>query len=141
MLVVGRWLIVLFLIGGAAGSWYVRTGFDSVFEAFQTFLSLFQGALLALLLLGMLFRRINGIGGVAGMIVGVGLAFFLHGWNWLGEHFGIYSMEVSYLWVAWWSFVAAVVTTVIFSLLTKPYDEERLRGLVYSLPSTEKVPQ
>ncbi len=141
VLVVGRWLIVLFLIGGAAGSYFVHQYFKSVFEAFQTFLSLFQGALLALLILGMLFRRINGVGGVAGMIVGVGLAFFLHGWEWLGEHFGIYSMDVSYLWVAWWSFVAAVVTTVVFSLATKPYDEERLRGLVYSLPSVEKEPQ
>lgn len=134
---VGRWLVVVFLAGGAAGSHFVRQYFGSVFEAFQTFLSLFQGALLALLLLGMLFRRINGAGGVAGIIVGVGLAFFLHGW----KHLGPDHVEISYLWVAWWSFVAAVASTVAVSLVTKPYDQERLLGLVYSLPAAEKEPQ
>lgn len=134
---VGRWLVVLFLAGGAAGSHFVRQYFGSVFEAFQTFLSLFQGALLALLLLGMLFRRINGAGGVAGIIVGVGLAFFLHGW----KHLGPDHVEISYLWVAWWSFVAAAASTVAVSLVTKPYDQERLLGLVYSLPAAEKEPQ
>jgi SSS family solute:Na+ symporter len=134
LLIVGRWLIVLFLVGGAAGSYVVRHYFGSVFEAFQTFLSLFQGALLALLLLGMLFRRINGAGGVAGIIVGVGLAFFLHGWQYLGPDHA----EISYLWVAWWSFVAAVTATVGISLVTKPYDEQRLVGLVYSLPTAEE---
>ncbi len=137
VLSVGRWLVVVFLAGGAAGSYFVRQYFGSVFEAFQTFLSLFQGALLALLLLGMLFRRINGAGGVAGIIVGVGLAFFLHGW----KHLGPDHMEISYLWVAWWSFVAAAASTVAVSLATKPYDEERLLGLVYSLPAAEKEPQ
>ena len=137
VLLVGRWLIVLFLVGGAAGSYFVRAYFGSVFEAFQTFLSLFQGALLALLLLGMLFRRINGAGGVAGIVVGVGLAFFLHGWKYLGADHA----EISYLWVAWWSFVAALVATTLVSLMTEPYDEERLRGLVYSLPSEEVAPQ
>ena len=134
---VGRWLVVLFLAGGAAGSYFVLHYFGSVFEAFQTFLSLFQGALLALLLLGMLFRRINGTGGVAGIIVGVGLAFVLHGWKYLGPG----HTEISYLWVAWWSFAAAVVSTVTASLVTTPYNEQRLRGLVYSLPAEEKEPQ
>ncbi len=137
VLSVGRWLVALFLAGGAAGSYFVRQYFGSVFEAFQTFLSLFQGALLALLLLGMLFRRINGAGGVAGIIVGVGLAFFLHGW----KHLGPDHVEISYLWVAWWSFVAAAASTVAVSLVTKPYDQERLLGLVYSLPAAEKEPQ
>ncbi len=133
----GRWLVVWFLAGGAAGAYFVLHYFGSVFEAFQTVLSLFQGALLALLLLGMLFRRINGAGGVAGIVVGVGLAFFLHAW----KHLGPAHVAISYLWVAWWSFAAAIVSTVAVSLVTKPYDEQRLRGLVYSLPAAEKVPQ
>ena len=48
---------VLLLAGGALFSFQVKTRFASVFEAFQTFLSFFQGALFALLLFGMLTRR------------------------------------------------------------------------------------
>ena len=43
-----------------------------MFDAFQTFLSFFQGSLLALLLLGMLWRRTTQWGGLSGMLVGVG---------------------------------------------------------------------
>jgi len=126
-LVVGRTLIVLFLVGGMAGSYAVREQFDSVYEAFQTFMSLFQGAILALLLLGMLFRRVTQYGGVAGMLVGVGTSATLH-FN-----------GTMFLWVAWWSFVAAASATVLVSLMTKPYDDERLKGLVYSLPADKEA--
>ncbi len=124
-MVAGRFLVVLFLIGGVAGSYPVYNGFNSVFDAFQTFLSFFQGALLALLLLGMLTRRTTQWGGVAGMVVGVGSAVVLH-------LFGL-----SFLWVAWWSYVAALVSAIAVSLVTRPHSEERLRGLVYGLPAHE----
>ncbi len=134
-LVVGRWLVVVFLAGGVAGAYFVRESFDSVFEAFQTFMTMFQGALLALLLLGMLSRRVTQWGGVAGMLIGVGTAATLHSLRWIlgPEH------EVAYLWVAWWSFAAALGTTILVSLVTRPFDEERLRGLVYWLPVDEEA--
>ena len=124
---VGRLLIVLFLLGGAIASFTVRDSFKSVFEAFQTFLSFFQGALLALLLSGMLSRRATQWGGLFGLVVGVGLAAFLT------------SKGVFFLWTAWWSFVAALPTVVIVSAVTRPYDEERLRGLVCWLPNTGEM--
>jgi SSS family solute:Na+ symporter len=126
-LVVGRWLVVVFLAAGVGGSHLVNTLFATVYDAFQTLLSFFQGSILALLLLGMLFRRVTQWGGVAGMICGVGTAATMHYYDYL------------FLWVAWWSFVAAVTATVVVSLMTKPYDDERLRGLVYSLPRTEEM--
>ena len=39
---------LVFLLAGVATSYFVKVGFSSVFEAFQTFLTFFQGALLAL---------------------------------------------------------------------------------------------
>ncbi|MCX8109461.1 MAG: sodium/solute symporter, partial [Verrucomicrobiae bacterium] len=59
----GRWLVAAVLVGGGLVSYPIKTRFGTVFEAFQTFLTFFQGPLLALLLLGMLTRRATQWGG------------------------------------------------------------------------------
>jgi SSS family solute:Na+ symporter len=115
---IGRFLVVGVLAGGCLLSYEVKTRFGSVFEAFQTFLSFFQGALFALLLFGMLTRRATAAGGVAGMLAGVGTAFALN------------AAGTLYLWTAWWSFVAATVTVLAVSFVTEPKSTEELRGLV-----------
>lgn len=122
----GRLLVVVFVIGGAGASYLVDRWFGSVFEAFQTFLSFFQGPLLALLLLGMLTRRTTQWGGLTGMLVGVGTAAALS-----------VLLGTPFLWVAWWSFVAALAGAILVSLFTVPYDRERLQGLVCWIPSRE----
>jgi len=132
---VGRWLVVVLLTFGALGSYFIRPYFGSVFEAFQTFMTLFQGPLLALLLLGMLSRRATAAGGFAGMVLGVGTAALMHAQRFVfGREYA-----VSFLWVAWWSFVAAMVGTILVSLVTQPYDDDRLRGLVCWLPIEEEA--
>jgi len=133
---VGQALVVVFLLAGMAFARMIQPVFGSVFEAFQTFMSFFQGPLLALLLLGMLTRRATSQGGLAGMLLGVGTAVALHGARFV---FGP-EQAMSYLWVAWWSFVAAMGGAVVVSLLTRPYDAERLRGLVCWIPAG-KEPQ
>ncbi|HEX7085910.1 MAG TPA: hypothetical protein VF198_06065, partial [Vicinamibacterales bacterium] len=115
---VGRWLVVILLIVGALVSYQVKVRFGSVFEAFQTFLSFFQGALFALLLFGMLTRRATTAGGVAGMLAGVGTAAVLSATGQL------------FLWTAFWSFVAASGTLLVVSAVTTPKSEDELRGLV-----------
>jgi SSS family solute:Na+ symporter len=120
-LIAGRVLIAVFLLGGILIAYEVRK-FASVFEAFQTYLALIQGSLLALLLLGMLTRRTTQWGGLAGLVVGVAAAVAMQVG---GVHF---------LWVAWWSFVAALVSALTVSLFSRPHPEERLRGLVWFLP-------
>ncbi|HSF19448.1 MAG TPA: sodium/solute symporter [Vicinamibacteria bacterium] len=114
----GRWLVAGFLFGGALFSYQVKTRFASVFEAFQTFLSFFQGALFALLLFGMLTRRATAAGAVAGMLVGVGTSATLNAAGYL------------YLWTAFWSFVASSATLVGVSAFTRRKPNEELRGLV-----------
>jgi SSS family solute:Na+ symporter len=117
-LAVGRALVVVLLVVGAVVSYQVKTQFGSVFEAFQTFLSFFQGALFALLLFGMVTRRATAAGGVAGMLAGVGTAAALS------------TMGYLYLWTAFWSFVAASVTLLAVSTITARKSDEELRGLV-----------
>ena len=134
-LALGRWLVVGFLVGGAALSYVVNNHFTSVFEAFQVFLTLFQGPLLALLLLGMLTSRATSWGGFWGMTLGVSLTTYLHSAQFiLGPEY-----KVSFLWVAWWSFVMALTVTIVVSAFTKPYDRERLRGLVCWIPAEENI--
>jgi SSS family solute:Na+ symporter len=132
-LVLGRVLVVLFILCGVAASYLVDRWFESVFDAFQTFLSFFQGALLALLLLGMLWKRTTQWGGLTGMLFGVCTAAAVQ------FHRPLLGLdgETSFLWVAWWSFAAAIASAVVVSLLTKPYADERLRGLVCWLPAKE----
>jgi SSS family solute:Na+ symporter len=89
-----------------------------VFEAFQTFLSFFQGSLFALLLFGMVTRRATAAGGVAGMLVGVGTAALLSATGQL------------YLWTAFWSFVAASAALLVVSAVTTQKSADELRGLV-----------
>jgi solute:Na+ symporter, SSS family len=52
----GRLLVIVLLVLGALVSYQVKVRFGSVFEAFQTFLSFFQGALFSLLIFGLLTR-------------------------------------------------------------------------------------
>lgn len=133
---VGQALVGVFLLVGIAFARMIQPVFGSVFEAFQTFMTFFQGPLLALLLLGMLTRRATSPGALTGMVLGVGTAVVLHSARFvLGPQH-----VVSYLWVAWWSFAAAIVGTVVVSLFTRPYDEERLRGLVCWIPIREEPP-
>jgi SSS family solute:Na+ symporter len=132
-LLLGRVLVVVFVICGVGASYLVDSWFESVFDAFQTFMSLFQGSLLALLLLGMLWHRTTQWGGLAGMLVGVTTAACVQFYRPLLGYGG----ETSFLWVAWWSFAAAILSTVVVSLFTTPYDRERLRGLVCWIPDKE----
>jgi SSS family solute:Na+ symporter len=115
---VGRWLVIALLVLGALVSYQVKVRFGSVFEAFQTFLSFFQGALFSLLLSGLLTRRATAAGGVAGMLVGVGTAAALSTTGQL------------YLWTAFWSFVAASAALFAVSAFTPAKSDDELRGLV-----------
>ena len=129
----GRALVVVFVLCGAAASYLVDNYFESVFDAFQTFLSFFQGSLLALLLLGMLWRRTTGWGGLAGMFIGVATAAIVQFHKPIMGEDG----DTSFLWVAWWSFAAAMLGTTVVSLLTRPHETEQLRGLVCWIPAEE----
>lgn len=135
-LVLGRWLVVVLLLGGIAISYPVKQGFGSVFEAFQTFLSFFQGPLLALLLLGMLTRWATAAGGMAGMLAGVATSALLT----FAEPLLGLPGGVPFLWVAWWSFVAALATVATVSAFSRPHDPQHLRGLVCWLPSNQETP-
>jgi Na+/proline symporter len=87
---------------------------------------MFQGPLLAILLLGIMWPRATGHGGFWGLVLGLACAFVLYNTP------GLFFTKEPFLFVAWWSFVFALIVTVVVSFLTKPESEEKLRGLVWS---------
>jgi SSS family solute:Na+ symporter len=99
---------------------------ESIYIFTQTILSMFQGPTLAILLLGIIWPRATRWGGLAGLVLGVIFCFIL---NYTP---GLFPSENPFLFVAWWSFVFAMITTIVVSLLTPKEPEAKLRGLVWS---------
>jgi SSS family solute:Na+ symporter len=123
-LVMGRILTVFFVLTTALSAEKLGNS-DQIYVFIQTVLSLFQGPVLAILLLGILWRRATGWGGLAGLLLGVASCFVL---NYTP---GLFPSEDPFLFVAWWSFVFALIVTVVVSLLTKPESDDKVRGLVW----------
>jgi Na+/proline symporter len=96
-----------------------------IYNFIQTILSLFQGPTLAILILGILWRRANRWGALAGLVLGVLLCFIL----WCVPN--LFPAEDPFLFVSMWSFVFSLVITVVVSLITPPEPEEKIRGLVW----------
>jgi len=130
-LIVGRCATVALLILGVATS-PVSSYFEGIYVAVQTFLSLFQGPVFSILLLGMFWRRTTQWGGLAGLLGGIGIAASLHVFK-----DRVFAIADPFLYVSWWSFVAGVLITTAVSLMTQPHSQDRLRGLVYGLPQPE----
>ena len=99
---------------------------ETLYDVIQTLLSMFQGPTLAILLLGIFWRRATAWGGFLGLVIGVCLTFVL---NILGD--AVFISEAPYLFVSFWSFWVSLAVTIAVSLVTKPKTPEELEGLVY----------
>ncbi len=123
-LVIGRIFTVAFIVlAGILAPVIGRA--ESIYVFIQTALSLFQGPTLAILLLGVMWRRTTQWGGLAGLVLGVAFCFVLNGTQ------GLFPSDDPFLFVAWWSFVFSMIVTVVVSLLTPAEPEEKIRGLVW----------
>jgi Na+/proline symporter len=100
-------------------------GQTSMYNFVQGAMSTFQGPVFAILLLGIMWKRANQWGAMAGLILGVCFTFILDRVD------GVFVSESPFLFIAWWSFVFSLVVTVVVSLFTPSDPEEKLRGLVF----------
>ena len=123
-LALGRIITALFIISTALLARRISDR-PQIYVFMQTILAMFQGPLLAILLLGIIWPRATGMGGLLGLVLGVAFCFVL---NYTP---GLFPSEDPFLYVAIWSFLFAVAVTIVVSLLTKPEPEEKLRGLVW----------
>jgi len=93
----------------------------TIYDAFQTYLSFFQGPTLALLVCGLLWRRAAPGAGLTALLCGITAAIWMH----LGP-------GLHYLYIAWWSFALSVAVLVLASPLCPPLPDAELAPLVFS---------
>lgn len=123
-LIVGRTFTATFIILAGLLAPVVGAN-EGVYNYIQTIMSLFQGPVFAILLLGIMWHRATRWGGLAGLVLGVCFTSILSNVD------NLFPSEQPYLFVSWWSFVFSVIVTIIVSLFTKPEPEEKIRGLVF----------
>ncbi len=125
VLILGRSLTIILIVSAGFIAPQIEN-FKNIYEFIQTMFSMFQGPTLAILAMGLFFKRINGHGALAGLVSGVLFAYAL---NAVGDQ--LFPARDPFLFVSFWSFVFAVVATSAVSLVTPKPPEERLKGLVY----------
>jgi SSS family solute:Na+ symporter len=123
---VGRILTLVFVLWAVAFA-PVTKAFPGIYVAMQTLLSIFQGPTFAITLLGIYWKRANQWGGLFGLLGGVAISSSM-----------FFITKVSFLYIAWWSFLGSILITIVVSLLTKPDPIEKLEGLVYGLVMKDK---
>ena len=128
-LFVGRSFTIVFIFVAIFVAQFA-TGFESIYDLAQTLLSFFQGPSLAIIILGVLWKRATGTGALVGLIGGISFSALL---MWVHSNATIPLFQVSepFLYVALWSFILSVALTVIVSIYTKQEPDEKLRGMVY----------
>ena len=128
-LFIGRLFTVVFILVAIYVARFA-TRFESIYDLAQTLLSFFQGPSLAIIVLGVLWKRATGPGALAGLIGGVAFSSLL---MWVNNNATIPLFQVSepFLYVALWSFILSLTLTIVVSLYTKQEPDEKLKGLVY----------
>ncbi len=117
---IGRFLTLALLLTAMSIAPYIGD-LGGIFNFLQFLLSLFQGPMLALLLLGALTRRATPMAGIFTLVSGVVLAALLS-----------VVWELNLLYVAFFSFCYALPTLWIVSAFTEPHSDEHLENLTYS---------
>ena len=125
-MIIGKTLTATFVVLGVLLA-PLAAYFPNIFEYMQIMLSIFQGPLLAIIVLGLLWRRANSKGAMAGLGLGLITSISLY---WVRPF--IFLRDDQYLYQAWWAFCVAFIATVVVSLFTRPESEEKIKGLVYS---------
>ena len=132
---------ILLSIGAA----YLASRFNNIMDLIQLVFAFVNAPVFATFLLGMFWKRATGHGAFTGLVCGTLAAALHHGLTlpdgslagvkggWLMvQH--IYPSEMAQnFWTAIWSWTTCFVVTIAVSLVTRPHDETRLAGLVYSL--------
>jgi SSS family solute:Na+ symporter len=142
---VGRWTTVVGVLVSILTA-YVARSFNNVMDFLQLIFAFVNAPLFAAFLLGMFWKRTTGHAAFWGLIGGTISAGIHHGYTLpagasvgiKGGYFGLmhtYPSEMAQnFWTAIYAFSAALVLTLVITLLTKKLKtDEELKKLVYSL--------
>ncbi|MCG3198404.1 MAG: sodium/solute symporter [Candidatus Omnitrophica bacterium] len=125
-LFVGRGFTVLFMILSAVLAERMASVDEGIYVFIQSCLAVFQGPVFGILLVGLLWRRANQWGGLAGLVLGVMFTIVLKNTE------GVFPTANPFLFIAMWSFLLSAVVTIVVSLLTPPDPPEKTEGLIFS---------
>jgi SSS family solute:Na+ symporter len=142
---VGRWTTVIGVLISVMTA-YVARSFNNVMDFLQLIFAFINAPLFAAFLLGMFWKRTTGHAAFWGLIGGTISAALHHGLTLpkdavVGVKGGYYAILHTYpsemaqnFWTALYAFTAALILTLVITLLTKRLKtDEDLKGLVYSL--------
>lgn len=116
---IGRYLTLVFLLAAMMTAPIIAK-MGGIYQFIQTILSLFQGPMLALLLLGAFTQRATATAGIFTLVSGVVLAGV------------ILSLGTNMLYVAFLSFIYSLVALWVISGFTRQHDAEYLIKLTYA---------
>jgi len=135
---------------------YATTRFNNIMDMLQLVFAFVNAPLFATFLLGMFWKRATGHGAFFGLLTGTVAAAFHHGLTlpvgepvgikggWLGHIVHFYPSDMAQnFWTAIWAWTTCFVVTIVISLATRPREDSKLVGLVYSLtekPSEKHLP-
>lgn len=126
-LFVGRLVTFVVLIAAVVTA-PLSERFEGVYVYVQTINSFIQGPFLAVLILGIFWKRTTQWAGLIGFLSGIAIAAILHVFKG-----GLFTIQEPFLYIAWWSFAGSLLITAGVSFVTRPHPPERLRGLVYGM--------
>ncbi len=134
---------------------YMATRFNNIMDMLQLVFAFVNAPLFATFLLGMFWKRTTGHGAFSGLLAGTLAAAIHQGLTlpegatvgvkggWLAT-LHVYPSEMAQnFWTAIFAWSVCFLVTLAVSLITRPRDDESLKGLVYSLterPSENNVP-
>ncbi len=116
----------------------ITAKFEGIYVFVQFMLSLFQGPMFALTLLGIMRKEITPTAGLWTIILGVSFALMMGlptlldnlGFNDLAQTFG--GWKINMLYIAFWTFVLSVFSLFAISKFTVPKSDEELKNLTYT---------
>jgi len=110
---IGRYLTLTFLLAAMLTAPLIAT-MGGIYQFIQTILSLFQGPMLALLVLGAFTERATATAGIVTLVSGVALAAM------------ILSLGVNMLYVAFITFITSLITLWVVSFFTERHTAEHV---------------
>jgi SSS family solute:Na+ symporter len=135
----GRWSTIVG-VAISIGTAYLVMDFKSIMDYVQALFSFFIAPLFATVLLGMLWKRATSAGGFWGLLAGTGSSVGMWAWVKMDPSALRYVALSPYardmaenMYRALWSCLLCAAVTVAVSLVTKPRDEQELKGLVYGV--------
>jgi SSS family solute:Na+ symporter len=142
LLTIGRWTTVA-LVGWAIGFAFLllqASEQSGIYAIFQTLMSFFQGPALAVLLIGVFWRRATGTAAVTAFLCGIACTttLFTLSQPRVVERLGwkpLFQIPDPFLYFSVWAFLATALVLVCVSLVTRPEPAEKTQ-YVYSLRRT-----